>query len=196
MQNLDHYKKDKLTINIVKANIYGIFGAIPIVIVYLFPFLLLWKDKLNPHAFRTSIKEAALSYTRFEVLAIIMLVITLGIVVHELIHGITWAKYTKKRFKSIKFGFLWKMLTPYCHCTEPLRVKEYITGAIMPAIILGFLPAIYAILFGNIFVLLFAILFTVVAIGDFMIINLLRKEDMNSLVLDHPSEAGCFIYRK
>ena len=27
-------------------------------------------------------------------------------------------------------------------------------------------------------------------------INLLRKEKMDSLVQDHPSEAGCFIYRK
>lgn len=36
----------------------------------------------------------------------------------------------------------------------------------------------------------------IAAIGDFMIIYLLRKEDMHNLVEDHPSEAGCYIYRK
>ena len=88
------------------------------------------------------------------------------------------------------------MVTPYCHCKEPLIVKHYIIGAITPAIILGFLPAVYSILTGNIGFLFFGIFFTMAALGDFMIINLLRKENLNSFVLDHPSEAGCFIYRK
>ena len=38
--------------------------------------------------------------------------------------------------------------------------------------------------------------FTVSAAGDFMIVQLIWREDMRSLVLDHPSEAGCFIYKK
>jgi len=36
----------------------------------------------------------------------------------------------------------------------------------------------------------------VVAAGDFLIINLLRKENKDDFVEDHPSEAGCYIYRK
>jgi hypothetical protein len=82
------------------------------------------------------------------------------------------------------------MLTPYCHCKEPLKVKYYILGAITPAIILGFIPSILAILIGNIGLLIFGILFTMAAI------NLIRKENMNELVQDHPSEAGCYSYRK
>jgi hypothetical protein len=42
----------------------------------------------------------------------IVLIATIGIILHELIHGITWAKYTKDGFKSIRFGVLWKFLTP------------------------------------------------------------------------------------
>jgi hypothetical protein len=34
------------------------------------------------------------------------------------------------------------------------------------------------------------------ALGDFLIINLLRKENKSDLVQDHPSEAGCYLYRK
>jgi len=119
-----------------------------------------------------------------------------GTILHELIHGITWSRYTDRGFKSIKFGILWKMLTPYCHCQEPLTVRQYIAGAIMPALILGIMPALASILTGSLGLLVFGIFFTMAAGGDFMIINLLRKENKNNLVEDHPSEAGCFIYRK
>jgi len=125
-----------------------------------------------------------------------LLLLTLGIILHELIHGLTWARYTEKGFKSMKFGVLWTMLTPYCHCKEPLRVRQYLVGAIMPAIFLGLIPAVISILIGNLGILVFGIFFTMVAAGDFLIINLLRKEKMDNLVQDHPSEAGCFIYRK
>jgi hypothetical protein len=33
-------------------------------------------------------------------------------------------------------------------------------------------------------------------LGDFMIIFMLLKRKQNSLVLDHPSEVGCYIYRE
>jgi hypothetical protein len=120
----------------------------------------------------------------------------LGILIHELIHGITFSFFAKTGFKAINFGVLWKMLTPYCHCKEPLLVKHYIIGGIMPAFILGFLPFMYSLLFGNLVLLIFAIFFTVAAFGDFYIIYLLRNENKNSLVLDHPSEVGCFVYKE
>ncbi len=40
---------------------------------------------------------------------------------------------------------------------------------------------------------IFGIFFTMAAVGDFLVINLVRKEKMNDLVLDHPSKMGCFI---
>jgi uncharacterized membrane protein YvlD (DUF360 family) len=95
----------------------------------------------------------------------------------------------------MKYGVIWKWLTPYCHCKEPLLVKEYIIGALMPAIILGFIPSIMAIFTGNITLILFGLFFTMAAGGDFMIINILRKEAMDSLVQDHSSKIGCYIYR-
>ena len=55
----------------------------------------------------------------------------------RLVHGLTWALFVKERLHAIKFGVLWKYLTPYCHCKVHLRVKHYIAGAIMPAVVLG-----------------------------------------------------------
>lgn len=120
----------------------------------------------------------------------------MGIVLHELIHGITWAKFAKEGFKSIKFGVLWKMLTPYCHCKEALNVKQYIIGALTPAIVMGIVPSIIAIIIGDFGLLIFGMFFTMAAAGDFLIINLIRKENSSDLVQDHPSEVGCYIYRK
>jgi hypothetical protein len=129
------------------------------------------------------------------ILLVSIIVFIIGIIVHELIHGVVWASYAKNGFKSIKFGVIWKMITPYCHCTEPLKLKQYIIGAIMPAIILGFIPAILALVVGNIALLIFGVFFIISGSGDFLIIHALRNEKKDTLVEDHPSEAGCYVYR-
>jgi len=194
MSKIDGYKKELLTFDLMKANLYAIFSIIPVLILYGVPFVLLWRNTFSKVALKSFIHEFTLGiWGNF---VSILLVMTIGIIAHELIHGITWAMYTKNGFKSIKFGVLWKVLTPYCHCSEPLKVKHYITGAIMPAIILGFLPFVYSLFTGNALWLFFGIFFTMSAVGDFLIVNLVRRENMNSLVLDHPSEVGCYVFRK
>jgi len=192
MQEFENYKKEKLTIDLVWANIFGVLILIPIAIVFGLPYYILWHPKIDIKNFMDNLITQDSALGGLSVFGILIL----GIVVHELIHGITWSRFAKDGFKSIKFGVLWKMLTPYCHCTEPLKVKQYIWGAITPAIILGFIPSVLAILTGNLGILIFGIFFTMAAGGDFLIINLIRKENKNDLVQDHPSEAGCYIYRK
>lgn len=193
--NLENYHQEKRTIDLVKANVYALLILIPIVLLYGLPFYFLWHQDASFTEFANSLKASGTTgifSSLFKMIAIALL----GIVVHELIHGITWMLAGKKSYKTISFGVLWKAMAPYCHCNEPMKVKPYLIGAIMPAILLGFLPAIYAIATNNVGLLLFAGYFTMAAIGDFMVIQLLLKEDMDSLVLDHPSEAGCYIYRK
>jgi hypothetical protein len=194
MNTIEGYKKELLTFDLMKANLYAIVAIIPVLILYGVPFFLLWRNSFSKMALKSFIDNHNLGIWGNAIS--ILLVMTIGIIAHELIHGITWARYTKNGFKSIRFGVLWKMLTPYCHCSEPLKVKHYITGAIMPAIILGFLPFIYSLFTGNVLWLFFGIFFTMAAVGDLMIVNLVRKENMDSLVLDHPSEVGCYVFRK
>ena len=182
---MENFKKEKMTINLVWANIFGITILIPIVLLYGLPYYLVWNNNLTFNSFDWLHVKPWIN----------VLCIIAGIVVHELIHGVVWARYAKNGFQSIKFGVFWKIITPYCHCKEPLSVKHYILGAIMPAIILGLIPAILAIVIGNLPLLIFAILFTLVAGGDFLTVFVLRNENMDTLVEDHPSEAGCYIYR-
>ncbi len=192
MQELENYKKEKLTIDLVWANKFGILLLIPIGLIFGLPFYLIWKPQLDIKQYLNSVEpqEVGLGFL------LIIGIMILGIVLHELIHGITWAKFAKKGFKSIKFGVVRKMLTPYCYCKEALNVRQYIIGAITPAIIMGIIPAVIAIVIGNLGLLIFGMFFTMAAGGDFLIINLIRKECSSDLVQDHPSEAGCYIYRK
>lgn len=192
MQELENFKKEQLTIDLERANIVAVVIIIPIVLIFGLPYYLLWKPQIDIKQLLDNLGPQGVGLGFLLMLSVMIL----GIVFHELIHGITWALFAKAGFKSIKFGVLWKMLTPYCHCKEPLLVRHYIIGGIAPAVILGLIPSIIAIIVGNIGLLLFGMLFTTVAGGDFLVVNLIRKESKNSLVQDHPSEVGCFIYRK
>ena len=193
--NLEEYKKEKLTINLIWANVFGLLIVIPIFLLFGLPYFLIWNSQFQVDNLRMVISSIKPDFIVGQTIIIFVLLLG-GIVLHELIHGITWSRFTEEGFKSIRFGVLWNMLTPYCHCKEPLKVNQYILGAIMPSIILGIIPCIIAILIGNFGLLIFGIFFTMAAAGDFLIINLLRKENKDDLVLDHPSEAGCYIYRK
>ena len=180
------YEKVLKTIDILKAKQLGLYILVPAIIVYAVPFYFIWKDEINIR----ELFKPGVSYLKWS------LIFFAGIIAHELVHGITWALFAKRGFKSIRFGVMWKLLTPYCHCKEPLMIKHYIIGAITPFIFVGLLPALYAIATGSTGWLLFGIFYTVGAIGDFLIINILRKEKMTDYAQDHPSEAGCWVYRE
>ncbi len=163
-------KGRKVAIDIVKANIF----AVAIMIV-------------------AAMMEMLGSGTQWIVAFVAMFI---GIVVHELIHGITWACYAPSGWKSISFGVMWKLLTPYCHCDEPMHIPGYMMGAMMPwpCVILGVIPSIVAMFIGNLPLLAWGILFIAAAAGDIWMTWLLTKENPKSMVLDHPSEAGFYVF--
>jgi hypothetical protein len=175
--------KRKVTIDVGKANLFAVVVVIAAAVVFLVPYFLLWRENF-------SIQK--LSASEFDTFLFLAIFITVGIVVHELIHGITWAQFTKSGWKSIKFGVMWKMLTPYCHCSEPLRKNEYILGSLMPCIVLGIIPAVAALFVGSFALLLFGIVFIGAASGDIWVSRLLTKEKSHCMVLDSPTEIGFY----
>ena len=186
---LEGYEKEKLTIDLVRANRIALGWFLPIALGYAVPFVLIWRDRMDLKA------EASGLFSGWHSFAIFLVVLVLGIVVQELVHGLAWSVFAKRGFRSMRFGVMWKLLTPYCHCKEPLRVKHYMLGAIAPAIVLGLVPGVAAIITGSKGLLAFGIIFTIVAMGDFLIIQRIYKEPADAMVLDHPSEAGCYIFR-
>lgn len=183
--------RGELTLDTGKANIYALVFILPVIFVFGIPYFLLWIKEINSENAIDLLKKLN-NMIRGQGLWYLLAFIA-GIVLHELIHGITMSLFCKKGFHSIKFGFMWQYLTPYVHCKEPLIKKHYITGALMPSIVLGIIPAVAGILFRNPGWLLFGMIFTYASGGDFLIVWLLRHQPKNTLVLDHEAKVGCYL---
>jgi hypothetical protein len=113
------YTRHDLTIGMGKANLFAVLLLIPLsVIGYGLYFLV--------H------RSLDFSSSHFLLMLVAFLVL---IVVHELIHGVSWAIFSEHHFKDIEFGFMWKYLTPYCTCSVPLSKGQYIFGALMPMVL-------------------------------------------------------------
>lgn len=179
-------KKD-FSVSMVKANLYAVIAALPFIVILIGLDIYIWKG-------RNLISE--LFSLEPQYFSLFILSIFIGIIIHELIHGITWQFFSKKKSNAIKYGIDWKTMSPYAHCKEPMEIKAYRLGTVMPAIILGFLPAIVGIFTGNPFIFIFGLAFILAAGGDILILWLLRKVKAGSLVEDHPKRAGCYVIDK
>lgn len=187
----NNYEKVLKTINIEQANRLGLLLMIPVFVIFTTIHIFLWKNSMlnyfhEDFTFVKILKDGLLFLIAFFI----------GIALHELIHGISFALFAKGGFKSVSFGILWHYLTPYCHCKEPLKIRHYIFGALTPSIILGLIPAIAGLIIGKYLITFFGIVFIVASIGDFMIVHLLWNEKSDDYAQDHISEAGCHVFRK
>ena len=168
---------EEYTMGLGRVNKIALLLAIPITVVILYPFILIWDYETLKAG-----KEIFNEYLLFILIG--------GIIMHELLHGLTWGYFASKGLKSIKFGVRWKFLSPYCHCKEPLKVKHYKIGGAMPLIIMGIIPSIIGLIIGHGGVLIFGILFTYAASGDMIALYMLRKLDNDIYVSDHPNKMG------
>ena len=180
----NNHREELITLNAGLAQLYVLGFMIPPIILMILPFGWLYPDAINQSAISSAMPDG-LDF---------IVVILLGVVAHELVHGISWSLFCKKGFRSIKFGVIWKYLTPYCHCKEMLEARHYRIGALMPAIIVGLVPYFISLLTGNTGLFLFGLFFTFGAGGDFLILWMLRKTQKHTLVKDHPTKIGCIVY--
>lgn len=116
--------------------------------------------------------------------------LVVAIIVHELIHGMIFALYAPRGFRSVTFGFNAKIGAFYCHCKEPILVKHYKRAGIAPLIILGIIPLAFGFITGTGWFKTFGLLLTIGGFGDLLIYLKLLKFDKNRLILDHPDKLG------
>jgi len=95
--------------------------------------------------------------------------------------------------KYLKIGIQIKSLSPYAHCKKPLSATAYRISAFLPGLLLGIFPGIISLISGNSYIFILAMIFTVAAGGDFLLIWMLRKIPAGCKVQDHPEKAGCII---
>ena len=175
--------KEDLSISITKANIYCTFIALPVVVFLTVLYIWLWG--LDQLLNGIEIISQNLPYS--------FLIVIVGIIVHELLHGLSWAYFEGKSLRIIQFGFQLKTLAPYAHCKVPIDIRAYRIGTAMPGIILGFLPIIIGLVIGNAWSMIFGLLFILIAAGDILLLLLTRKVKVGKLVKDHPTRVGCYV---
>ncbi len=190
----DNYIKKEHTLCATKANFKALLFVLPIIVIYVSVYLLIWPEQFT----FTSLKNTLSAYKAFMLFTpfVLLLVIILGAILHELLHGFTWALFCANGLQSIKYGICWALLTPYCHCEEVLPLRAYMIGGMMPGLILGLIPALIGLMLGNIPVFLFGLLFSMAASGDLMILWMLRNQKKSDLVQDHPDLIGCYVFVK
>ncbi len=182
----DGYVKTDLTVSADKANIigplYGFLTALPFIVLYFF---------INPQP----LFWGKLGFLRTTLLVIFYFIL---VILHELIHGLTWSRFTKNGFRSISFGVIWRSLNPYCTCSEPLSKAHYMIGSLMPWFVLGILPCIAALIIPSGFLLFIGVIMVLSAGGDLLIAQMMlaRKSDGELLFLDHPTNIGLVCLEK
>lgn len=177
------YKPGNLLISPLEANVLSVVIVLPFVVALLIAY------SLVGHEIQFSNRNLLISYVGF----------ILFIVVHELIHGATWAFFAEGGWKTISFGFNAEYLTPYCNCNQPLKKKHMIIGALMPTIILGVLMGAVAVISGSTILLFIAVLMLFGGGGDMLVtMKLLRYKSVSEdvLFIDHPYEVGTAVFEK
>lgn len=152
--------------------------GIVLLLVPLLPFLVLWGwDALRPGVFDIRLIPPIL----------------LLIAAHEAVHGISWKLLAGLRWSELRFGFSWKMLSPYCHAKVPMNITAYRIGALMPLILTGIVPLIIGTLTADPMLSFISAVMISAAVGDIFVIWLLRAVPDHVRVIDHPSRVGCII---
>ncbi len=172
-----------LSISALSANLY----AIPIVLISIislvYPFVLIWNWQTFTQGFLSLYMALPYFITAF----------IMGTFLHEVLHAIGFLIFGKIKIKQVQIGIKWKYLTPFAHCRIPLKTSVYRIALLLPAIILGIVPSIIALIFGKSWLLIYGILFTVLAGGDFLVLWIIRKVRSDALVKDHPERCGCYV---
>ncbi|MDR1672948.1 MAG: DUF3267 domain-containing protein [Bacteroidales bacterium] len=175
-----------------KASLLGFLFIFPVVVLYVFPYLIIWyRDTEIANLLPAVVKRNRTAFVAvIEAKWLCAMLLAMSIVLHELIHGVCMAIGASKGWKSVSFGFNMKSLTPYAHCKEPLTPATYRTSLLMPALLLGEIPVFVGWCTGNALWLLYGILMLWAAGGDCIILFMSRKIKSNVTIQDHPDKIG------
>ena len=175
----DGYEERQETISVLKANVMAFVTAGPFAVLQ----VIIWVQVEK--------RDGVIIDIRTSWLFLGLLFVT--IFVHELLHGVGWVIWTERKWQSIHLGMMWKYLTPYCHCKEPLKPRYYLVGGLMPFWVLGGGLFAAALLTGNQLIFMLSIVNVLSAGGDTTIACMLfkyLKDQDNCYILDHPTECG------
>ncbi len=192
-------KQAEITISISKVYRIASILLVPLLLLLAVPYILIWENNLTTyldvilHRFHTDWSSLFLYLELLRKILLFSLLGIAGAIIHELLHAVVWLVYLHKGFRILKFGIMSPDMSPYVHCKEPLPVWVYRIGIVLPALVLGILPAVAGIVTGIGLLFLFGFFFTWTASGDLIVLWMIRHLNPQTMVKDHPVQVGCII---
>lgn len=113
------------------------------------------------------------------------------IVVHELLHGISFVFDSEVSWKHIKFGLVLKSGMAYCISKVPVKVKVGRVSLMMPVYAVCLPMILLGFIFQNAAVVITGFIFLSGSVGDFYYIWKLRKTSSEYYMFEElPTESG------
>ena len=124
---------------------------------------------------------------------ILLPIIAISVVVHEGLHCIGYVGFAHIPWKTVRFGFSVRSLAAYVHSDSPMSISAYRRLIALPGVILGVLPVFVGVAWEIGSMTLYGFLMLIGASGDLAILWKIRRVSPESLVIDHPFRAGCWV---
>lgn len=158
------------------------FSLFPIgYILFFWPYRQIWGESVLANVIGVDFSDFIL----------ILVIFFASILVHEWLHVFGFTRVGKAPKTSVKYGFSWKGLAPYAHCSAQMTTAAYRISVALPGIVLGVIPAILGIVLGVWWLTAWGTLMFAAAGGDLAVLLAIRKVPKDAMVQDHPSKAGC-----
>ncbi len=121
--------------------------------------------------------------------------ICLIIILHEALHAFVALLWGKVPWRSIHFGYKWRLggFYFYCHIDKPLKVNTFRILVLFPLIITTPIAGLIWWLDPSIWSLLLFSLTIAFCSGDVLMFFKVRQVENDKWIQDHPSEVGFYI---
>ena len=132
----------------------------------------------------------------FFTLANLFLIFTAGFLVHELLHFLTWQGLSRFPIQEFRIGMRWNSFTPVIGCQRPMKVKPLMIGLLVPYLVQGVLPLVFAFYLANTWLLFASVIFMAWASADILTFLLLWKVDKGGFAEMHRSKLGVVVFNR
>lgn len=178
----DLYAKIDESFSLGTATVIGIALTPIISVIVLGLYCLIWGG--------TSLLTATMYFRHLE---IVLPIIFISIFIHEGLHWLGYVGFAHLPWKTVHLGFNLRYVAPYVHADSPVTASAYKRLVALPGVILGVIPALVGIAGESGLMTLYGLIMLLGAVGDLTILWKIRRVSADSLVIDHPTRAGCWV---
>lgn len=151
------------------------------------PYLLIWGLPDLPEW--TGLWPAVANILAFSLAAV--LVYAVSALLHEALHVLAMVAFARTPISSLRFGARLSEGVLYVHSDRPMSARAYRIVLLLPGVVLGVLPTAMGFVQGSGWLILYGYVMVISAIGDLLVLQLMRHVDARAIVRDHPMEIGC-----